>query len=325
MGTSRSPSYPNTSLSESISKARQIYQKEHMSTMTPSIAAEAMLYAGINGASLKTIASLKKWGLLEGRADELRLTKDAQTLAIDEPDSPDYQAALLRCANAPDIFSEISKQFPGPASERNIAVYLEKRGFIPDAASTVARHYKDTLALVSGSPAQYGGVEEKIEVPVRTTSDQPSARLPLRFYGGGDAAPLYPSLRHVGDEDRARPVGDAGAPFRITMDGKKLHIIADVDLGSLQTLKQVLESYETVLKLLQVPAAQVKRPPDVFVPGEEVPASGNYWASHPNEHVPAENVSLNKGDKFPHCKFCGNEVIYKQRGINENSPHHDAD
>src|SRR5881409_3213015 len=89
MATTRSPRYPNVSLPDAISKAKMIYNKEHMSPLTPQVAAEAMGYSGLNGASLKMISSLKKYSLLEGRGDDVRLTKDAQTLIIEDSSSPD--------------------------------------------------------------------------------------------------------------------------------------------------------------------------------------------------------------------------------------------
>lgn len=296
MAAPRSPRYPNISLSEAIARARAIYQTEAMSTMTPTVAAEAMGYKGISGASLKTISSLKKYGLLEGRGEDVRLTADAQILAIDNPTSPDYRAALVRAANGPEVFGDISKQFQGQASERNIAVYLEKRGFRQEAANLIAKYYKECRELVGGIPPQYSGEENQPPPYADSSRHRMTVRIPSEY-------PTSPPS--VG-------VGDADAPFRITMDGKKLHIMADVDLDSLQTLKQVLESYENVLKLLKQAADQVKRPPGLFEAGELAPVGGNYVMKHPNGHHADETIVLSKGDLFRPCPVCGNAVIYKQ-------------
>jgi hypothetical protein len=307
MPAPRSPSYPNISLSDAIAKASQIYQKENMSTMTPEVAAEAMGYTGINGASLKTIAALKKWGLLEGRAEDLRLTTDAQTLSIDEPGSQDYREALARSAAAPEVFGEISKQFPSGASERNIAVFLQKNGFQPDAASTVAKHFKETLALVSGGGAHYTGGEDQQEQSVKLSqhADPARPRPPIRYPTDYPASP--PS---GGGGYESRSVGDANAPYRITMNGTKLHIEADVDLAGLLTLKQMLEGYEKILTLLATPSGQAVRPPwagKSFSQGDEVPATGLYSVYHLS-HLsasPSDNqVALKAGDKFPTCENC---------------------
>ncbi len=295
MPPSRSPSYPNISLVDAISKARQIYQKENMSTMTPEVAAEAMGYTGINGASLKTIAALKKWGLLDGRADGLRLTADAQSLSIDDPSSADYHAALARCAASPEIFGEINKQFPSGASERNIAVFLQKNGFQPDAASTVAKHFKDTLALISGGGTPFSSGEDQPEsaTHIQVESRPRPVSVPRNY--GGEA--LSPS---------AGPIGEAAAPFRITMNGTKLHIEADVDLAGLQTLKQMLEGYEKILKLLATPVGQIARPEwadKTYAPGETVPVDGMWDVTH-HGHLGDGPKEFHKGERFTSCGEC---------------------
>src|SRR4051812_12661715 len=116
MAKTRSPRYPNIPLSEAIARAKAVYAKEHMSPLSPAVAAEAMGYAGLNGASLKTISSLRKYGLLEGRGDDVRISKDAQTLILDSRGTPEYDAALRRAAQNPELFVELKNQFPGVAS-----------------------------------------------------------------------------------------------------------------------------------------------------------------------------------------------------------------
>jgi hypothetical protein len=229
MAITRSPRYPNISLVEAISRAKAIYSKEHMSPLTPKVAAEAMGYGGINGASLKTISSLKKYGLLEGRGDDVRLTKDAQTLILDEAGTPDYQSAIRRSALSPEVFSEIHKQFQDGGSERNIAVYLEKQGFKPGAAATVARNFKESMALVGGSRAAY--TEDSEPPSVEGVPEMQAQR------------PSYPQ------PNAAAPSGET--PYRIVQNGKRLEIAASVDLAQLRVLKELLETYEKVLVLME--------------------------------------------------------------------------
>jgi len=303
MAAPRSPRYPNISLNEAMARAKAIYEKEHMSTMTPTVAAEAMGYKGISGASLKTISSLKKYGLLDGRGDDVRLTKDAQTLAIDDPSSDDYQDALARAAFAPEIFQEIRKQFPGVASERNISVYLEKQGFRSDAALTVAKYYKDSLALVGEGPASYSG-SDNAEPPMKSAVESARPRAPVRFFGGGDAISFLPTGGRY--EQETRPVGDAAAPYRITMNGTKLHIEADVDLAGLQTLKKMLEGYEKILTLLGTAVDQIARPEwadKAYKSGETVPVDG-IWAVTHQGHAGVAAQEYRKGQRFMSCDEC---------------------
>ncbi len=235
MAQTRSPRYPNVSLNEAIQKARAIYEREHMSPLTPQVAAEAMGYSGINGASLKTISSLKKYGLLEGRGEDVRLTKDAQTLIIDDPKAKDYIDAIRRSALNPEIYSEINRQFQMGGSERNIAVYLEKQGFKPDAAKNVAQNYKETMALVSDGGEAYDGSEDDTVMDT-----QP-----------GRTAPAPAVAQQL--QTAAMPAAGSDMPFTIVMRGKQLEILANVDLAGLQQLKQLLDHYETILKLMEQP------------------------------------------------------------------------
>src|SRR5262249_13113734 len=80
MRMAMTPRYPTVSLTEAISRAKMIYEKEHMSTLAPKALAEAMGYKGLSGASLRMIAALRQYGLIEGRGDDAKISKDAQTL-----------------------------------------------------------------------------------------------------------------------------------------------------------------------------------------------------------------------------------------------------
>jgi len=232
MATTRSPRYPNVSLPEAIVKARGIYEKEHMSPLTPTVAAEAMGYGGIHGASLKMISSLKKYGLLEGRGEDVRLTRDAQVLIIDDPTSADYRETYRRCVFNSEIYAEIRKQFHEGGSERNIAVYLEKQGFKPEAAATVARNYKESIALISSGGETPSPGEE---------SEKAGTRIDM---SGQDAKPSS------GGVTTGALLEPGGPPFRIVQLGAHLEIVASVDLKGLRKLKRALDTYETLLEML---------------------------------------------------------------------------
>lgn len=245
MADTRSPRYPNISLADAISKARLVYEKEHLSALTPGVAAEAMGYKGLNGASLKVISSLRKYGLLDGRGDEVRITKDAQTLIIDDPKSPDYHKALLRTALNPEIFTELRRQYPGKASERNISVYLEKSGFKPDAAELTAKNYLETMTLVEGLDGLYDSQDEKSEPATAMKSDThvssgPSVSNVNAGQSSGTAIGLPTPL----------PVGVGLPPMRVVQHGDRLEIQAVVDLSGLRKLKRVLNNYEQILIMM---------------------------------------------------------------------------
>jgi hypothetical protein len=236
MAATRSPRYPNVSLGEAVVRAKSIYTKEHMSTMSPAVAAEAMGYGGINGASLKTISALRKYGLLEGRGDDVRLSKDAQTLIIDDSNSPDYRSALRRCALNVELFSELKKQFPGTASDRNIAVYLEKQGFKPDGAARAAKNFRDTFALVGDESEAYDS---------RSVDDTDRTGAPtMQAHSADNARAAGPSPFL----EKAMPQG--GVPLRVIMNGNRLDIQASVDLAGLKKLQAMLAKYQGILEMM---------------------------------------------------------------------------
>ena len=226
--------YPIIGLGDAILRAKAIYEREHLSTLSAPVAAEAMGYKGINGASLRMIAALRQYGLIEGRAEDVKISKDAQTLIIDDPSSADYMAAIRRVAINPPIFSELRKQFPGAASDRNIAVYLEKKGFKPDAAADAAKNFKETMALVPEDFEVYG-VEEATNLLVHGASMETphgsteARRLPMRF-GGGEPS--------------------QAAPLRVVMNGNRLDIQASVDLEGLKKLQAMLDKYQGIFEMM---------------------------------------------------------------------------
>ena len=79
----RSPNYPKIGLGEAIDRAKKIYEHAHRSPIDQMTAFTLMGYQGESGPSASTLSALKKFGLLEGRKDNLRLTELA--LRILEP------------------------------------------------------------------------------------------------------------------------------------------------------------------------------------------------------------------------------------------------
>lgn len=227
MAITRSPRYPNVAISEALSKARAIYEKEHMSPLTPQVAAEAMGYSGINGASLKMISSLKKYNLLEGRGDDVRLTKDAQTLIIDDKDSRDYIEAMRRCALNPEVYGDIRRQFQSGGSERNIAVFLEKQGYKPEAAINLARNYKESMALVSDDSGAYNPSEQEPEPAGMTVQESNRAVATLRAADAGMSATIQATKEN---------------DIKITLDGDWLRVSAYVNKTGIEKLKKVLDA-----------------------------------------------------------------------------------
>jgi hypothetical protein len=156
MAKTRSPNYPAISLREAIDRLRAVYAKERHGKMEAQAAVRHMGYSGINGASLGILSALKKYGLLQGDGQTLRITPDGLTLVVDQPGSPERQAAIRRAAFTPSLFAELHEQFGDQVpSEDTLRIYLQKQQFIPTAAATAAKTYSDTVQLVSSDGGAY--------------------------------------------------------------------------------------------------------------------------------------------------------------------------
>lgn len=150
MAKTRSPSYPSISLKEAIEKVTSIYSQNYQSPVARSVAAELMGYGGLNGKSLGVLAALSKYGLLEGRGDDTRVSDLALNIIAHEPGAPERSAAIREAANKPDLFAELDGRFSGgKASDAAIRSYLITQKFIPQAADAVVRSYRETKLLVS--------------------------------------------------------------------------------------------------------------------------------------------------------------------------------
>jgi hypothetical protein len=153
MTKTRSPNYPSLSLPDAIEKAEAIYRKDFLNAMPPEVAAQHMGYSGLNGASLTTISALKKYGLLEGRGEALRLTKAAQGIIEKLPESDEM---LNEMAFRPALWNEISGHFDGELpSEGNLRAFLLRKGFNPARVDVVIQNYIGTVEFVNRMPPSY--------------------------------------------------------------------------------------------------------------------------------------------------------------------------
>lgn len=157
MSRKRSPRYPSIALPEAIDGARMIYQKEHTNPMDRETAVKSMGHSSLNGASARKLASLIAFGLLEGREDNITITEDAVTILADEhsEDQSERVEALMRCLTSSQLFQDLSERYPKAPSVPNIASFLMKNGFKPDAAQLAAKTYKESVAFVEIAMGEY--------------------------------------------------------------------------------------------------------------------------------------------------------------------------
>jgi hypothetical protein len=169
MAKTRSPSYPSISLRDAIVKVEEIYNQNYQSPVPRQVAAELMGYGGLNGKSLGVLAALSKYGLLEGRGDDTRVSDLALAIIAHEPGAPERGAAIRQAAAKPELFAEIDGRFTGgKASDAAIRSYLMTQKFIPAAADAVVRAYRETKQLVAAEApdVESAPIKQEPEKPV---------------------------------------------------------------------------------------------------------------------------------------------------------------
>jgi hypothetical protein len=151
MSRSRSPNYPQIGLKEAVQRVSSVYKRDYQASLTRDLAAERLGYSGLNGKSLAVLAALGKFGLLEGRGEETRVTDLAVRILAFPPGSPERRAALAEAASRPELFVELDQRFArGQVSDGAIRAWLITRGFIPPAAEAAVRAYRETKQLLEG-------------------------------------------------------------------------------------------------------------------------------------------------------------------------------
>lgn len=150
MSRSRSPNYPQIGLKEAVQRVKSVYESDYRSSLTRALTAERLGYSGVNGKSLAVIAALGKFGLLEGKGEDLRVSELAVRIIAHPPGSPERMQALAEAAARPELFQAIAQRFPGKgASDGTIRAFLMTEGFIPPAADTALRAWRETQQMMA--------------------------------------------------------------------------------------------------------------------------------------------------------------------------------
>jgi hypothetical protein len=162
MPKARSPEYPAIGLKEALERVKLVYDKDYQNRLPKKVIAEHMGYKSLSGTSLPVLAALNKYGLLEGRGDETRVSDRALAIIAHDLGSPERVKAILEAAGSPELFAELNEKFPnGKASDSAIRSYLLTEKFIPEAADTAIRSYRETKQLVESETVGYTWVKPK--------------------------------------------------------------------------------------------------------------------------------------------------------------------
>ena len=164
MTKARSPGYPVIGLREAIDKVSAVYREDYQNPIPRAVAVKHMGYNGLNGKSLGVLSALSKYSLLEGRGDETRVTNLAVQIIAHPPGSPERAVAIQSAASEPTLFGELDARFQGgKASDQAIRSYLLTMKFIPSAAETTIRAYRETKQLIEDELTGMGSSEESLK------------------------------------------------------------------------------------------------------------------------------------------------------------------
>lgn len=181
MGRSRSPSYPQIGLREAVQRVKSVYDRDYRNVLTREVAAERLGYSGLNGKSLAVLAALGRFGLVEGRGDEVRVTDLAARILAYPAASPERSEAVAEAAAKPALFGRLDERFAeGASSDAAIRAWLVTQGFIPPAAEATVRSYRETKQFLAEQlvrqPVSMPSTTERHSLSEVVSLVEPSAR-----------------------------------------------------------------------------------------------------------------------------------------------------
>jgi hypothetical protein len=248
----RSPGYPSISLGEAVDKITLVYKNDYQNKIPRPVVAQHAGYNSMNGRALSVLASLSKYGLLEGRGEENWVSDLALHIIAHAPKSEERAKAIQEAADFPDLFKEISERFPGGVSEVALKSYLLTRKFIPDAADTVARCYRETRQFVLDETAAYATLQGTNEEqgPLRLQHDQvidkPNQNFGMVASAGGFAGARGISGAIISTVPAEQPL-KLNEP-KLALEGQYLRIEAWVDAKGLKRLQKMIAANAPLLE-----------------------------------------------------------------------------
>jgi len=252
MVKARSPGYPSISLGEAIEKITLVYKNDYQNKIPRSVVAQHAGYNSMNGRALSVLASLSKYGLLEGRGEENWVSDLALQIIAHAPKSEERAKAVQEAADFPDLFREISERFPGGVSEAALKSYLLTRKFIPDAADTVVRCYRETKQFILDETAGYATLQVTNEEqgPLRLQHEQVIDK-PNQIFGMVASAGGFGGARGISAATISAATTEQPLKLnepKLALEGQYLRIEAWVDAKGLKRLQKMIAANAPLLE-----------------------------------------------------------------------------
>lgn len=172
----RSPRYPGYSLPKAVDFAERAYRGVHRSAVDSMTFLKEMGFAGRSGASATALGTVRQYGLIQGYADDTRVSDLA--LSIFEPLSNSERIKALReAASSPTVFKQVYERFSGklPNSNEAIRAFLVRElSFSSKAADECVSSLRDTEAYIESFTASESPTAEIPGIPDSGESSLPS-------------------------------------------------------------------------------------------------------------------------------------------------------
>lgn len=194
----RSPGYPQIGLQKCIELVKKIYEGAHTGEIDSATLIGLMGYSAVSGQGLSAASAVKKFGLIEGRGEKLKVSSLA--LKILEPMSAEErQDSVKEAALKPELYSEVLTRFGGkiPSDEVMRSFLIRNYEFAPTGADNFIKAFKETVesierTVVAAEPPQNGPSQEEpkpqtivssLEASIPTVSEiaPPGERLTFRI------------------------------------------------------------------------------------------------------------------------------------------------
>lgn len=155
MAEKRSPQYPSINLREAVERVGLLHVSIGRSPTNREVVAKGMGYSGLSGSAATAISALKKYGLVEGRNEDIRVSDRAMAILHPHSDAEKRQA-LIEAANGPELFKELTERVgAGPLNEELLRNYLMRNGYTPTAVDPAISAYRETIEFVRGLGPAY--------------------------------------------------------------------------------------------------------------------------------------------------------------------------
>lgn len=160
----RSPAYPSMSLREAVDRVGALHKVIGTHATSREMVAKGLGYSSLSGASATTISAINKYGLIEGRGDDVKVSDRAMAILHPHSDAERRQA-LRDAALEPDLFRELHDRFPGDTPNADLLRnYLLRNRFSAEAAQTAVLAYRETIEFVADAAGGYDSVPQPSEV-----------------------------------------------------------------------------------------------------------------------------------------------------------------